>query len=203
MDWLKELLKTAGVDESKIEGIVTGFNKEVPKHLVPKAKYNEVSSAKSQLEKDVSERDEQLEELKSAAGASEELKNQIQTLQDENKTAKETHAAELKELQLSNAIKLALSGKVHDADLASSLIDKEKLVVADDGKIVGLDEQLTSLQESKGFLFIPEGDPTPNVKGAKPTEGDPGGTPPKSLGLSFAKNANEKTSNGVENNPWG
>lgn len=191
MEWLKELLKTAGVEESRIDGIVTSFNKEVPKHLIPKDKYNDLTNTKTQLEKDLKDRDNQLEQLKTAAGTNEDLKTQIQKLQDDNKAAEDKFDAELKELRVTNAIKLALAGKVHDADLASSLIDKEKLVVGDGGKIVGLDEQLTSLKESKAFLFVPEGDPAPSVKGAKPAEGDTKGTPPASVGASFAKRLNE------------
>lgn len=73
MDWLKELLKKMGIEESKIDGIVEEFNKEVPKHLIPKDKYNELSEAKKKLETDIKSRDTQLEELKKAAGVSEEL----------------------------------------------------------------------------------------------------------------------------------
>lgn len=70
MEWLKELLKKAGVDESKIDGLVSDVNKELPKHFVAKQQYNEVAEAKKKLETDVAERDKQLDELKKAAGAS-------------------------------------------------------------------------------------------------------------------------------------
>lgn len=195
MEWLKELLKTAGVEESKIDGIITNFNKEVPKHLIPKDKFNDLTNTKNQLEKDLQARDKQLEDLKKTAGATDDLKNQIQKLQDDNKAATDKYEADLKELRMTNAIKLALTGKVHDEDLVSGLIDKEKLVVGDDGKIVGLDEQVKTLKEAKAFLFVPEGDPgaAPAIKGAKPAEGDPGGKPPASMGANFAKSLNEKS----------
>lgn len=159
MEWLKDLLKNAGVEESKIEGIIGNFNKEVPKHLIPKDKFNDLSEAKKKLEDDIKARDAQLEDLKKTAGTSDDLKKQIETLQNENKTAKEKYEADLKDLALSNAIKMAINGKVHDEDLVSGLISKEKLVV-DGDKVVGLDDQLKSLQESKAFLFKSE-DGTP------------------------------------------
>lgn len=152
MDWLKELLKSAGVDESKIDGLIGDVNKELPKHFVPKSQYNEISEAKKKAEKDVTDRDKQIEELGKTAGLSEELKKQIQTLTTENKEAADKHAAEMKELQLTNAIKSALNGKVHDESLVAGLFDKAKLVV-DGDKVVGLDDQLKTLQESKAFLF--------------------------------------------------
>lgn len=153
--WLKELLKAAGIDETKIDGIVAEFNKEVPKHLIPKEKFNDLTNTKNQLEKDIQDRDAQLEKLKTAAGTNDDLKTQIQKLQDDNKVAKDQYEADLKELTMTNAIKLALNGKVHDEALAAGLIDKEKLVI-DGEKIIGLDEQIKSLQESKAFLFKQE-----------------------------------------------
>ena len=144
----KEQLMALGLTEEQATKVVEGYGA-----MIPKSRFDEVNDAKKQLETDIAARDTQLEELKKTAGASDELKAQIQTLQDENKTAKEQHEAEMKDLTMNNAIKFALKDKVHDEDLASGLIDKAKLVLGEDGKVVGLDEQLTSLQESKAFLF--------------------------------------------------
>ncbi|MCM3041707.1 phage scaffolding protein [Paenibacillus motobuensis] len=155
MEWLKELLKKLGVEDSKIDGFISDVNKELPKHFMPKQQYNEVVEAKKKAEKDVTDRDKQITELGKAAGLTEELKKQIETMQTENQAAAEKHAAEMKDLQLSNAIKSALAGKVHDEDLVAGLFEKDKLVV-NDGKVVGLDEQLKTLQESKAFLFKSE-----------------------------------------------
>lgn len=152
MEWLKELLKKAGVEETKVDQIVGDINKALPEHFVPKARYNEVAEAKKKLESDIAQRDKQLEELSKAAGASEELKKQIEQLQAENKAAAEKYAAEIKDLQIKSAIKSAIAGKVHDEDLVAGLIDREKLVL-DGDKVVGLDDQIKALQESKAFLF--------------------------------------------------
>ncbi|MGU9008454.1 phage scaffolding protein, partial [Clostridium perfringens] len=66
------------------------------------------------------------------------------------------YQAELKDLKLTNAIKLTIADSAQDVDLVSSLIDKSKLILADDGKVTGLDEQVTSLKENKSFLFKAE-----------------------------------------------
>jgi DNA-binding transcriptional MerR regulator len=156
MDWLIKLLKDAGFDEAKIDALVGDVNKELPKHFVPKSQYNELSDTKKKLEKDITDRDTQLETLSKDANASEGLKAEIAKLQGENKTAAEKYAADLKDMTLTNAITAALNGKVHNEAVVTGLINKDKLVIGDDGKVVGLDEQLTGLKTSDAYLFKPD-----------------------------------------------
>lgn len=143
----KEQLIELGLTEEQAGKVVDGF-----KSFIPKARFDEVNDAKKKLERDVADRESQLEEIKKNAGASDELRKQIEILQSENKSAKENYEASLKDLTLTNAIKSALSGKAHDEALVSGLFDKSKLVI-DGDKVVGLEEQLKGLQESKQFLF--------------------------------------------------
>ena len=155
MEWLKTLIEKHTKDGVvNQEELIKEVNTEFPKHAVPKDKYNTLAETKTKLEKDIETRDTQLEELKKVDA--EGLQKQIETLQEENKTSKENYDKELKDLQLTNAVKLALNGKVHDEDLASQLIKKEELILSEDGKVVGLDAQITSLKESKAFLFKEE-----------------------------------------------
>jgi len=207
MDWLKELLKKAGFDESKIDALIGDVNKELPKHFVPKDKFNEVAEAKKTAEAAIADRDKQLEDLKKSAGASEELKKQIETLQGENKVAKEKYESDLKELRTSTALKLALAGKAHDPDIVAGLLDKTKIELDDAGNVkAGLEEQLKALQTSKAFLFVPE-QKGPKFKGANPADGkdkDGGGGGDASAGADFAKAANEAgKAPAAAPNPWG
>ncbi|MBS4536815.1 phage scaffolding protein [Clostridium sp. D2Q-14] len=152
MDWILKLIekhtKDGVLDQ---ESLTKAINKEFPKHAVPKDTYNALSETKKKLEKDISDRDEQLEGLKKVDA--EGLKEQIEKLQEENKTAKEKHESEMKDLNLTNAIKLKISGKVHDEDLVAGLFDKEKLILNDDGSITGLDDQYKNISENKPFLL--------------------------------------------------
>lgn len=120
---------------------------------VPKTRFNEVNDTKKDLEKTIKERGTQLETLKKSTGDNEELKKQIETLQADNKKKDDDYQEQIKELQISNAIKLAITDKAQDADLVASLFDKSKLIVGDDGKITGLEEQLKVIKEGKPFLF--------------------------------------------------
>lgn len=138
---------------------------------IPKTRFDEVNEAKKKAENEVKERDTQLETVKKSAGDNEELKKQIQTLQEENKTAREKSEAELKELKLTNAIKLSIAGKAQDEDIVAGLFDRTKLILGDDGKVTGLDEQLKTIQTEKAFLF--KGDQTPPKPGFVPVGGNP------------------------------
>lgn len=67
-------------------------------------------------------------------------------------------------------MKLAVNGKAHDEELVAGLIDRDKLVISEDGKVAGLEEQVKSLQETKPFLFKSEGQaPYKPQNGGKPS----------------------------------
>jgi len=153
VDWLKEILKKAGIEEGKLDGVIADISKELPKHFIPKDKYNEVAEAKKKLETDIAERDKQLEQLKAAAGSNEELKKQIETLQAENQKAAEEWQAKMAQMQLDFAIEKALTAaKAKNAKAVKALLDMEK-VKLDGEQLLGLDDQLKTLKETDPYLF--------------------------------------------------
>ncbi len=165
MDWLKELLKKAGIEEGKLDGVIADIGKELPKHFIPKDKYNEAAEAKKKLEADLAARDQQLEQLKQAAGNSEELKKQIEALQAENKKAAEEWQAKVAQMQLDFALERALAtAKAKNPKAVKALLDMEK-VKLDGDKLLGLDDQLKELQKSDAYLF---GDPGKVGSGTNP-----------------------------------
>ncbi len=153
----KEEFVALGISEEQAAKAAEASKKELESYA-PKADYDAASQAKGQLEKDIKDRDKQLEDLKKNSGDNAELQKQIGTLQAENKATKEKNEADMKELKLSTAIKVALAGTVHDVDIVTGLVDKTKMILTEDGKVSGLDEQIKSIKESKAFLFK-EGDP--------------------------------------------
>lgn len=166
----RKFLEDLGLTKEQVDSIMNENGKDINEAKGELETFKtELKSAKDTIQ----ERDTQLEELKKSAGDNEDLKKQIETLQTENKTTKEKYETELKDLQISNAIKLAIADKAQDAELLSGLFDKSKLILGEDGKVTGLDEQLKVLQEGKPFLFKEEKPDTTN----KPEPGFKVGNP--------------------------
>lgn len=172
----KEEFIALGLTEEQAAKAAAASAEEL-KGFIPKARFDEVNTAKKTAEDTLRERDKQLEDLKKSSGDAEALKKQIETLQGENKAAKEKYEAEAKELRLNAAVKLALSGKVHDPDIVVGLLDKTKIELDDSGAVkAGLDDQIKALQTSKAFLFVQEDKGGQfQFKGASPLEGGGGG----------------------------
>jgi small-conductance mechanosensitive channel len=155
----KEQFIVLGLTEDQATKAAAQSTEEL-KTYIPKHRFDEVSEENKTLKGTVKKNEEDLEALKKSSGDAAALTKQIEELQKDNKTKDETHQAELKELKLTNAIKLSIAGKVHDEDMAAGLFDKSKLILGEDGKITGLDDQLKTLQESKKFLFKEDTQPT-------------------------------------------
>ncbi|MFJ3386318.1 phage scaffolding protein [Lysinibacillus sp. NPDC086135] len=159
----KEELIALGLTEELAQKVLDGFGT-----MVPKSRLDDKIQENKDLTTQLKDRDTQLEELKKVDAKG--LQTKIEELQQENTDAKAKYESDLKETQLSNAIKLALHGKVHDTDITSREIDKTAIELDVDGNITkGLEEQLKTLQESKSFLFVPKSSPLP--AGVKPGEG--------------------------------
>lgn len=145
----REFLEKLGLEKDTIDQIMAEHGKTLN---ATKQQLETVEQERDELQTQLEARDTQLEELKKVDP--EELQQRIEELEQENQAAKEQYESELKDVRLNSAIKLAISGQVHDEDLVAGLFDKEKLVI-DGDKIVGLEDQLKALQEEKSFLFKP------------------------------------------------
>lgn len=172
MEWLKNLLEKHGVSEEVVQSVVAAAEEKL-KDFVPKHRFDEVNEAKKQLAEQLAERDNQLSQLKKAAGDNEELRKKIEALQNENKEREKEYQERLRDMMITTAIKLAVAGDAHDPDLVASLIDKSKIEVDEQGNIkAGLDDQLKALREMKSFLFVQkQADPQGKFKGMSPADG--------------------------------
>ena len=169
---IEELFRNLGIAADKQEEAKRNLNAFLDGAYVPKSRFNEVNEEKKTLQAPVTDRDKQLETLKNSKGDVDALKDQIKALQDANKKAQDEAEAKLQEVRLNDAIKLAIVDKAQDVDIVSNLFDKSKLILGEDGKVTGLDDQLKALQETKSFLFKPVGGKpkyAPNGGGNAPT----------------------------------
>ncbi len=63
-------------------------------------------------------------------------------------------------LKLDNALSIALAGcGAKDADIVGKLLDRSIIKLGDDGKLIGVSEQLEKLKSDKAFLFDDGSDP--------------------------------------------
>lgn len=124
------------------------------------------------LKVQVADRDGQLETLKNSTGDVEAMKQQIATLQADNKAKDDAHAAEIKQLKIDAAIESALTGaKAKNNTAVKALLkDLDKAELGEDGTIKGLAEQIEALQKSDAYLFDTTTTKKAQVKGAKPGE---------------------------------
>ena len=166
----KEELLKLGLTEEQTEKVLSA-NTEQLKGFIPKARFDEVNNAKKQAEKDLSERDKQLETLKNSTGDVETLKNTIKQLQDENKASKEQYEANISKIKLDNAIDNALgNAKAKNSRAVRALLDMEKIKFENE-TLFGLDEQLKALKEAEDskFLFEEIKEPAkPSFSGVEP-----------------------------------
>lgn len=153
MEWLKELLKNAGIE--KVEELEKSISKELPKHFKPASEFNEVN-----------------EKLKTANAEIETLKATQTSIQTEYENYKKgsitqtDYDAKVREIQeeadnkikqnnFDNKLAIKLMSKEIDAkdviDIKANL-DLKKISL-DGENFIGLDEQIKDLKERKGYLF--------------------------------------------------
>ena len=161
LEWLKTIL-----GDTYTEDIDKKVSAEIGKGFVSKADFNTLNEAKKTLEKTVTERDGQLEELKKVDAVG--LQAEITRLQGENATAKTKFEEDLKATKLNYALeaRLAKEGAVN-SKAVKALLDISKISL-DGDNLIGIDEQLKALKENEKWAFT---QPTPDVPGA-------GGNPP-------------------------
>ena len=164
----RKFLKDLGVADEAIEKIMAENGKDIGglKSAVETSK-----TTLADLQKQISERDKQLDTLKKSSGDNETLKKQISDLQAANKTAKDEYDANLKKLTLGSKIETTLMGaKAKNVKAVRALLDETKISL-DGENVLGLKEQLEQVQKDNPYLF---GDTQ-----AQNPPPPAGGTPPK------------------------
>ena len=190
----KEDLIAMGLTEEQAKKVMDSLDG----NYVTKTRFNEVNEENKTLKKSVSDRDKQLEDLKKSSGDNEELKKQIETLQQENANQKKAHDAEMTQLRLDNAIDAALTAAgAKNIKAVRALLDTSKVKVGEDGKLTGFDDLLSAVQKSDSYLFT-EKQQKQNFKGFQP--GASGNVKPGTK-VDMSKMTYEELANYIDQNP--
>lgn len=149
----KEDLIAKGLTDEQAQIAVDAWNEAI-KGYIPKSRFDEVNTAKADLEGQVKDRDKQLKDLKDAAKDSEALQTKIAQLEETNNQTKTDYEGRIKDMKLSSAIKDQLTDCKYP-ELVADKIDRSKLILAEDGSVSGLSEQLKGVRDTYKELFNP------------------------------------------------
>ena len=145
MEWLQKILSNAvyaADGKLDVEATMKKVNEEAPKHIIPKEQYDGKV-------KELETANETIGDLKKNNAGNEELQKTIKTHEGTIKQLKADHEKEIKGMKIDAAINKALAdNNAKHAELLAGKIDREKLIVSDDGTVSGLDEQMKGLKES-------------------------------------------------------
>ncbi|GAA3723149.1 hypothetical protein GCM10022378_11570 [Salinicoccus jeotgali] len=156
-------MRDLGVDEEHIPKIIDEHHDTVREYKESASKADDLQSQLDTANEEITERDNQIEQLKNSTD-NEELQKKL----NEYETSNADYENKLKQVQLDSAIKLAVAKEANDPSDVLAFIDKDGLEVAEDGTIKGLDDKLSTLKENKPYLFQAQ-----KKTGRTPQEGGP------------------------------
>lgn len=159
----KEELKALGLTDDQVSKILD----DQGKNFVTKTQINTKNEELKHAKAESGEITKQLEALKKANEGNKDLAAEIEKMKADAETRKKEYAASINQMKVDNAVAMALTAaKAKNSKAARALLDLSNAKLGEDGKVVGLDEQIKKLQESDAYLF----DAAPAPSGVKPGE---------------------------------
>lgn len=151
MEWLKELLKNAGVDN--VDELEEKISKELPKYFKPAKEFNEINEElkvvkgeKKTLEDDKKKVEDEYNNFKKGSISQADYEAKKKEIEDNSK-------AEIEKVRLESKIDLAISNaKARNVKSVKANLDLNK-VKLDGDKLLGFDDQIEALKTSDAYLF--------------------------------------------------
>jgi len=129
-------------------------------NYLPKARFDEVNVQRKQYKEQNDQLGKDIDALKVSAKGNEALTEKFEAM----KTKLEANEVAMTGVKMDARISVALqANKAKNGKIVSSLLDRTKLSLDEDGEVVGLKEQLTKLKESDSYLFT--ADEVPGIPG--------------------------------------
>src|SRR5690606_6805857 len=164
----RDFLKELGLDDEAISKIMAEHGKTVNALKDDADKVDTLEAQLNDLKNQIKDRDTQLEDLAEKAKGNEDLLKQINDLKDLNEKTAKDYQDKLNAQKLEFAIERSLAeAKARNPRAVKALLDTEAIKL-DGDTLLGLEEQLKSLQESDSYLFG-DGEPA-GLKGRKPND---------------------------------
>jgi len=166
----KESLMAMGLTEEQATKVMEGLNGS----FVTKTRFNEVNEELKTAKATITERDGQLNALKTSGADAAALQARITQLQADNAAKDQAHAAEIKKIKIDNAVDKALTdAKAINPATVKPLLAAflEKADLDDDGTIRGLADEIGKLAKTEGTSFLFKAEDTPassSISGASP-----------------------------------
>ena len=150
-------LEALGLSKEQIDNVMTMNGTDIENaKKVATAETESLQNQIDSLQMTLKERNKQLEDLQKSTGNVDDLKQQIATLQADNKAKDEEHAKELMQLKVDTAVEKALTGaNAKNIKAVRALLDLTDAKLDKDGNVKGLSEQIEKLTtgEDTKFLF--------------------------------------------------
>jgi hypothetical protein len=186
----KEQLIALGVTEELAEKVLAAYKQAIDGNFIPKDRFNTVNTENQQLKASLTERDGQLEALKTVTGGVDKLKQQIADLQTANVQKEKEYAAELKHVKREALDeRLLTEAKAINPIAVKPFLSAIDAGVDDEGYMALRKQHIEALTkaDSTKFLFSAADVAGAKLAGLKPGESGDGGIIPGGLTNPFAK----------------
>lgn len=151
MEWLKEILKNAGVEN--VDDLESKISKELPKYFKPAKEFNEINDElklikgeKKTLEDDKKKIEDEYNNFKKGSISQADYEAKKKEIEDNSK-------AEIEKVRLESKIDLAINNaKAKNVKSVKANLDLNKIKL-DGDKLLGFDDQIEALKKSDAYLF--------------------------------------------------
>lgn len=162
----RDFLEGLGLNSDQVDKVMTQFGKDIAESSANSKELSEkneqLSANVTGLNKQISDYESQIKELKKSSANNKELQERLDTIQQEAKQQKANFTKQMAAQKKDFAIKSALSKtNAQNADVVAKLLDMDKISLDDNGQLLGFNDQVEALKKDNSFLFKadkPEGE---------------------------------------------
>lgn len=170
MSFTREDLRNIGVEDSKVEEVMSLHGKDV-QHLqsnldVLKEKKQSAEQEVKLYKERVDEQNTKLDELRNQVNSGEDLNEKVKALKEANEQKDEQHKQEMNKVKLRYEIDKELDRTgARNKVAVMALVDQENVSLSDENGVQGLTEQLEKLKETDSYLFNDDNSQSSNQDG--------------------------------------